>query len=166
LEETPHPAPYPSADGPPSPQRREPLRTFVFSPLPRGECGPLPALLPVRQLTDWPGLRPPTCRQKAALGRMAKGHGPAGCTARYGPQAGEGSVLKKLTVISHHVLTRLEGRGFSPAEIASAWACLPPSPSCLRPQAARGAGHGIVPQVLVAAGLKPRPSVLLVRNPG
>ena len=31
---------------PPSPQGRGPFSTFVFSPLPRGEGGPLPALLP------------------------------------------------------------------------------------------------------------------------
>ena len=37
-----------------------------------------------------PGLRPPTRRQKAALGRRAKGYGCSGRTARYGPQAGEG----------------------------------------------------------------------------
>ena len=31
---------------------------------------------------------------------------------------------------------------------------------------ARGTGHGIVSQVLVTAELNPRPSLLLVRNPG
>ena len=42
-----------------------------------------------------PGLRPPTRRQKAALGRRAKGYGRSGRTARYGPQAGEGSVARR-----------------------------------------------------------------------
>ena len=71
-EETPHPAPYPSADGPPSPQGGGPFRTFVFSPLPRGEGGPLPALLPAgagrafarRRGMELQGAQPATARRR------------------------------------------------------------------------------------------------------
>ena len=51
------------------------------------------------------------------------------------------SVLPKaagLTRISHHVWRRVEGRGFSPAEIAVATLILFRAPRSLRPQAARG----------------------------
>ena len=57
-----------------------------------------------------PGLRPPTRRQKAALGRRAKGYGRSGRAASYGPppvasaegvpQAGEG-VFSGFLTTSH-----------------------------------------------------------------
>ncbi|MGA3168989.1 MAG: hypothetical protein ABSF14_23050, partial [Terriglobia bacterium] len=55
---------------------------------------------------------------------------------------------------------------FSPAEIAAPTRCLSRAPRSLRPQAARGAGHGNYEEGLVTAGLKPRPSKPVVRNPG
>ena len=59
----------------------------------------------------------------------------------------------------------MEGRGFSPAEIAAPALCSSRAPRSLRLQAARGAGHGNVHEGLVTAGLKPRPSQPVVRNP-
>jgi hypothetical protein len=59
-----------------------------------------------------------------------------------------------------------EGRGFSPAEIAAPALCLSRDPRSLQPQAARVAGHGNNQKGLVTAGLKPRPSKPVVRNPG
>ena len=58
-----------------------------------------------------------------------------------------------------------EGRGFSPAEIAAPALCSSRAPRSLRLQAARGARHGNNQEGLVTAGLKPRPSHSLVRNP-
>ena len=59
-----------------------------------------------------------------------------------------------------------EGRGFSPAEIAAPALCTSRDPRSLQPQAARVAGHGNNQKGLVTAGLKPRPSKPVVRNPG
>ncbi len=59
-----------------------------------------------------------------------------------------------------------EGRGFSPAEIAAPTLCSFCAPGSLRSQAARGAKHGNIHEALVTAGLKPRPSNSVVRNPG
>jgi hypothetical protein len=61
---------------------------------------------------------------------------------------------------------RWEGRGFSPAEIAAPALCSSRAPRSLRLQAARGARHGNNQEGLVTAGLKPRPSKPVVRNPG
>jgi len=75
-----------------------------------------------------------------------------------------------LTWISHHAETLWgglpEGRGFSPAEIAVPALCSSRDPRSLQPQAARVAGHGNNQKDLVTAGLKPRPSKPVVRNPG
>jgi len=60
----------------------------------------------------------------------------------------------------------LEGRGFSPAEIAVPALYLSRTPRSLRLQAARGAELGNNQDGLATAGLKPRPSVIVVRNPG
>ena len=60
----------------------------------------------------------------------------------------------------------LEGRGFSPAEIAAPTPCLSRAPRSLRLQAARGAENRDMQEGLVTAGLKPRPSISVVRNPG
>ena len=77
---------------------------------------------------------------------------------------------KTLTRISHHAWTlfgRLpEGRGFSPAEIAAPTLCPSRAPRSLRLQAARGAGHGNNQKGPLTAGLKPRPSKIVVRNAG
>jgi len=60
----------------------------------------------------------------------------------------------------------LEGRGFSPAEIAAPVLYSSRTPRSLRLQAARGAGLGNNQDGLAAAGLKPRPSKIVVRNAG
>jgi hypothetical protein len=54
------------------------------------------------------GLRPPTRRQKAALGRRAKGYERSGRTARWGPQAREG--VASLVMCMRRVLQRFRGR--------------------------------------------------------
>jgi hypothetical protein len=59
-----------------------------------------------------------------------------------------------------------EGRGFSPAEIAAPAVYSSRAPRSLQPQAARGAEHGNNQEGLATAGLKPRPSKPVVRNPG
>ena len=46
-----------------------------------------------------------------------------------------------------------EGRGFSPAEIAAPALCSSKAPRSLRPQAARGPGHGNSQEGLRTAGL-------------
>jgi hypothetical protein len=58
------------------------------------------------------------------------------------------------------------GRGFSPAKMAPPFVCRSRAARCLRPQAARGTGRRNNQERLVTAGLKPRPSLLLARNPG
>ena len=55
---------------------------------------------------------------------------------------------------------------FSSAEIAALARYSPRTPRSLRPQAARGAGLGNNQDGLATAGLKPRPSRVVVRNPG
>jgi hypothetical protein len=60
----------------------------------------------------------------------------------------------------------LEGRGFSPAEIAVPALYLSRTPRSLGLQAARGAGVGNYQYDLATAGLKPRPSGVVGRNPG
>ena len=67
--------------------------------------------------------------------------------------------------ISHDAGRLPEGRGFSPAEIAAPALCLSRAPRRLRPQAARSASHGNNQKNLLTAGLKPRPSNPVVRNP-
>ena len=74
-----------------------------------------------------------------------------------------------LTRISHQAETLLglpEGRGFSPAEIAAPALYSSRTPRSLRLQAARGAGLGNNQDGLATAGLKPRPSKIVVRNAG
>ena len=58
-----------------------------------------------------------------------------------------------------------EGRGFSPAEIGSPTLCPSRAPRSLRSQAARGAGLGNIQDCPATAGLKPRPSNRVMRNP-
>jgi hypothetical protein len=60
----------------------------------------------------------------------------------------------------------LEGRGFSPAEIAAPALYSSRTPRRLRLQAARDAGLGYNQDGLATAGLKPRPSRVVVRNLG
>jgi len=60
----------------------------------------------------------------------------------------------------------LEGQDFSPAEIAAPALYSPRTPRSLRLQAARGAGLGNNQGGLATAGLKPRPSRVVVRYPG
>jgi hypothetical protein len=71
-----------------------------------------------------------------------------------------------LTRTSHQVWTMLEGRGFSPAEITAPALYSSRTPRSLRLQAARGAGLGNNQDGLATAGLKPRPSRVVVRNLG
>jgi hypothetical protein len=54
---------------------------------------------------------------------------------------------------------------FSPAEIVALATCWFRAPRSLRRQAARGAEQGNYWRCLVTAGLKPRPSKRVVRNP-
>jgi hypothetical protein len=67
---------------------------------------------------------------------------------------------------SHQFGTMLEGRGFSPAEIAAPVLYPSRTPRSLQPQAARGAGLGNNQDGIATAGLKPRPSRVVARNPG
>ncbi|MGA2983036.1 MAG: hypothetical protein ABSG32_04445 [Terriglobia bacterium] len=67
---------------------------------------------------------------------------------------------------SHQVWAMLEGRGFSPAEIAAPALYSSRTPRSLRLQAARGAGLGNNHDGLATAELKPRPSRVVVRDPG
>jgi hypothetical protein len=60
----------------------------------------------------------------------------------------------------------LEGRGFSPAEIAAPALYSSRTPRSLRLQAARGAGIGNNHDGLATAELKPRPSKIVARNAG
>jgi hypothetical protein len=55
---------------------------------------------------------------------------------------------------------------FSPAKIAAPALYSSRTPRSLRLRAARGAGHKNNQNRLVTAGLKPRPSKIVVRNPG
>jgi hypothetical protein len=97
-----------------------------------------------------PGLRPPTRRQKAALGRRAKGDGCSGRTARSGPppvawaeggpQAGEGPVLarpfRQIGTVSLRDIANPKGRGSAPARV--------PHPLLLPlPQRAGEGGRGV-----------------------
>jgi hypothetical protein len=56
--------------------------------------------------------------------------------------------------------------GLQPRRYRNQIVYLSGSPSSLRPQAARGTGLGTIRQSPVTAGLKPRPSVPVVGNPG
>ena len=67
---------------------------------------------------------------------------------------------RELARTSHQVWTMLEGRGFSPAEIAAPALYTSRAPRSLRLQAARGAGHRNNREGFVTAALKPRPSAI------
>ena len=81
-----------------------------------------------------------------------------------------GGCAKTLARISHHAETLLEaaGRaGLQPRRNCGSHPLFVPSPA--QPRyigAARGASHGNNQEGLVTAGLKPRPSNPVVRNPG
>ena len=106
------------------------------------------------------------CGQKTLTQRVRSG-GPANTNQKaMGNDPGFEWLRSTLTRTSHQVWTMLEGRGFSPAEITAPALYSSRTPRSLRLQAARGAGLGNNQHGLATAGLKPRPSRVVVRNPG